>query len=607
MPEIQPNFTGRPTGGPHSHLFREHAKPADSRKTTRRILAYLGRRGRRLAVVFLCASVTTVISIAGTRLNGFALDGFIVSGDILGLGGICLVMLGMYAVNVLSTYLQNTLMISAAQSTSADIRRDLFIGTQRLPVRYFDTHSSGDLMSRLTNDVDNINLMLSQGVVQLFSGIVNVAGMLIAMALLSPLLTAIALAMTPLMFISTRMIVRKAQPWFVMQQRELGSLNGFVEEKISAQKTISLFSQERNVETDFSSINGRYVRSSARAQALSGIIGPLNNLLNNTTYLIIAVCGGILIVKGTGITVGVIFSFLLYMRHFTRPINDIMNLSNTVQSALAGGERIFDVIDAERETDCPDAKDVRDFSGSVIMDRVDFSYVPRKRILKGASLRADPGQTIAIVGPTGAGKTTIINLLTKFYGLDGGSIRIDGTEIGLITAKSLREGISIVLQDTFLFSDTVRENIRYGRLTADDADIERAAKQARAHEFILQLPDGYDTVLSDNGSNLSQGQRQLLGIARAVIARSSILILDEATSSVDTRTELLIQEALLSLMRGKTCFVIAHRLSTIRKADRIAVINDGAVVESGTHEELIASDGFYARLYSSQFASGLAL
>jgi ATP-binding cassette subfamily B protein len=600
-------LTGRPAGGPQANLFREKVKLSDPWGTARRVVGYLGRRRSALLLVFLCAMAATLITIAGTRLNGYAVDGFIEKGDLKGLGLVCLLMLGMYALNVFASYAQNRLMVGAAQETARELRKDLFGSIQKLPLRYFDSHSSGDLMSRLTNDVDNVNLMLSQGVVQLFAGIVNVAGMLIAMLALSPKLTLIGVATTPLMFLGTRLIAKSSQAHFVAQQKELGRLNGYIEEMISGQKAVTLFSQGPKVEAEFKAINDRYVRSSEKAQGLSGIMGPLNNLINNSTYLILAVCGAAFIIEGKGMTVGVVFSFLLYMRSFTRPINDILSLFNTVQSALAGAERVFEVIDADKERDAPGAEDIDSIDGDISIEDLDFSYAPGKLVLKKASIHALKGQTVAIVGPTGAGKTTIINLLGKFYDFEGGRITIDGMDIRSITTESLRKCVSVVLQDPFLFSQSLRENIRYGRLTASDGEVEEAAKKARAHEFIMQLPQGYDTVLSDNGGNLSQGQRQLVSIARAIIAKSSVLILDEATSSIDTRTELLIQEALLALMKGKTCFVIAHRLSTIRKADKIVVIEDGRVVETGRHEELIEAGGFYAELYNSQFATGMGL
>jgi len=608
MPEAQrPSFGGRPVGDPHAHYFREKARLSDPRGTTRRIASYLGRRKPALVLVFLCALAATIVAILGTRLNGYTLDRFIKTGDQAGLLVICLVLLCMYALGALATYAQNRVMVRVAQRSSADLRRDLFASMQRLPLSYFDRHSSGDLMSRLTNNVDNINLMLAQGVVQLFAGAVTIVGMLVAMLLLSPLLTLIGVALVPLMVLGPRYLARKTQPSFAAQQRELGNLNGFIEEAISGQKTLALYGQERKAAEDFAAINARYVKSSGRAQGLSGIMGPINNSVNNLTYMVISVCGALFVIKGTGMTVGVVFSFLLYMRGFTRPINDILTLWSSVQSALAGAERVFEVMDTRPEADAPEARELDWTAGDIAIDDVVFAYEPGKPVLRGMSIHAEPGMTVAIVGPTGAGKTTIMNLLPRFYDFESGSISIDGEDIRGLTAGSLRARISIVLQDPFLFSASVRENIRYGRLSASDAEIEDAARKARAHEFIMQLPEGYETVLSDNGGNLSQGQRQLLSIARAIVADSSILVLDEATSSVDTRTEVLIQAALLELMKGKTCFVIAHRLSTIRKADRIVVIDSGTVVESGTHDSLMAAGGFYAGLYNSQFASGMPL
>lgn len=599
------NITGRPHGGPAARLMHEKVELRDVRGTVARILRYLGRKKAMLALVFACAAVTTLISILGTRLNGYVVDRYISAKDIRGLAVVCLLMLGMYLVNVASTYAQNILMIGVAQRTAADIRRDLFSGLQKLPLSYFDSHSSGDLMSRLTNDVDNINTTLSQSVVQLFAGVVNIAGMLVAMLLLSPLLTLIGLVTTPLMFVSTKILAKKTQPYFIDQQRQLGQLDGYIEEMVSGQKAVKIFSRERQVEENFAKINRRLTRSAVMSQAISGVMGPLNNVINNSTYLILTVCGGIFIIRGmAGITIGVLFSFLLYMRNFTRPINDILNLFNTIQSALAGAERVFEVMDEPPESDRKDAEEIGSIRGKVSLEHVGFSYIPGKPVLKDVTIRAYSGQTVAIVGPTGAGKTTIINLLTRFYGIDSGRILIDGRDISAITRGSLRRAIAVVLQDTFLFSETIRENIRYGRLDATDEEVEQAAVRAHAHEFIRQLPDGYDTVLGDNGGNLSQGQRQLLSIARAIVSRASVLILDEATSSIDTRTELDIQRAMLALMQGKTSFVIAHRLSTIRNAGQIVVIRDGCVAESGTHDELMERGGVYAGLYNSQFKNG---
>lgn len=602
------NFPQRPGGGPPHGMFREKGeKVKDFNGTVKRLLGYL--KGKRMVFlsVFLLCFVTTVISIVGTRINGYSIDNFISNGDMKGLAFICIVLLGIYAVGIVSTYMQNIIMVRLSQNVSANIRKQLFEALQKLPLKYFDTHSSGDLMSRLTNDVDNINTTLSQSVTQLFSGIVNIIGMLIAMVVLSPVLTLIALLVTPIMFLLPKMIAKKTGKFFVGQQKELGNLNGFIEEMVSGQKVVKLFSKEDKVKNEFNEINERLTDTAIVAQGLSAFMGPINNFANNISFLVVAVAGGVFIVKDFNITVGIVFTFILYMRNFTRPINEIMSLFNTIQSALAGAERVFEVMDESKEEDLISAKEVNNINGNVELKNVTFSYVEGKPVLKNASINAKAGETIAIVGPTGAGKTTIINLLTKFYDIDSGEILIDGKNIEEITRESLRNSIAMVLQDTYLFSETVRENIRYGRLTASDEEVINAAKAAHAHKFIMQLPKGYDTVLSDNGGNLSQGQRQLLAIARAILSNASILILDEATSSVDTRTEAYIQKAMLNLMKGKTSFVIAHRLSTIRNADMILAVCSGEIVERGNHDELIAKGGFYANLYNSQFNTGMPL
>ncbi len=603
-PSLQPNFTGRQS--PWLHLAAEKPRLTNVTGTLKRILEYLLGWRSSLLFALVCAVVSTGITIVGTRLNGYTVDTFIARKDARMLGIVCLLMAGMYVVGVASSYVQSVLTIRAAQRTSAALRRDLFRRVAHLPPAYFDAHSSGDVMSRLTNDVDNINTAISQTTVQLFTGIVSVAGMLAAMLFLSPPLTLVCLITTPLTFFTTRIIARNVQRFFVEQQRELGRLNGYIEEMVSGQKILRLFSRETRVVEDFERINRRYVGDAFRAQAVSGIIGPCNNMVNNIAYLLVAVAGGFCVIRNIGdVTVGVVFSFLLYMRNFTNPINNILAMANSLQLALASAERVFETMDGQPECDADGASDIERIEGDIRFENVRFSYVPGKPVLRGADIVAEPGQTVAIVGPTGAGKTTIISLLTRFYDTDGGRIRIDGMPIEAITRRSLRRSVSLVLQDTFLFSDTIRENIRYGRIDAGDEEVVEAARQAHAHEFILQLPHGYDTVLTDNGQNLSQGQRQLLNIARSLLSRASVLILDEATSSVDTRTEQIIQSALLTLMQGKTSFVIAHRLSTIKNADKIVVIDGGRVVEQGTHESLLEKKGFYFRLYESQFKTGM--
>nr|WP_092069139.1 ABC transporter ATP-binding protein [Dendrosporobacter quercicolus]NSL47362.1 ABC transporter ATP-binding protein [Dendrosporobacter quercicolus DSM 1736]SDL86708.1 ATP-binding cassette, subfamily B [Dendrosporobacter quercicolus] len=592
---------GDPRGNPLGRFNKRPDKLKNARGTIQRLLAYLGGKKKLLILTFLLCFITTIISIIGTWLNGYAVDHFIEKGDMPGLLQLCIMLAAIYCVSVASTYWQNRCMVDIAQRTAAKIRRDLYRDIQILPLQYFDTHSSGDLMSRLTNDVDNINMTLGQSITQLFSGAVSIVGMLAAMLLLSPVLTLVGLTTVPLTFLLSKLIMNKTQPFFIKQQQELGNLNGYIEERISGQKLIILCGREEQAKAEFAKINKKLTRSAIFAQALSGIMGPVNNAVNNLTYFMLTVSGAYLIFSGSNITVGVIFTFILYMRNFTRPLNETLNIFNTIQSALAGAERVFEVMDEPKEKDAEQAKEVCRFKGEITLQQVNFSYTKEQGILKNVSLKAHKGQTIAIVGPTGSGKTTLIHLLTRFYDIDSGEILIDGENIDTIKRSCLRRAIAMVLQDTYLFSESVRENIRYGRLTATDEEVEQAARLANAHRFIKQLPEGYDTVLTDNGGNLSQGQRQLLALARAVLAQASVLILDEATSSVDTRTEAAIQKAMLSLMQGKTAFVIAHRLSTIRNADEILAVKDGQIIERGTHQELMAQGNFYAGLYNSQF------
>lgn len=614
MPENRTEFQMRPgggpggPGGPMGRFQKSKVKLKNPKDTLKRILTYLEGNKPALVATFALCTVTALVSIIGTRLNGYAVDAYIEKGDMKGLMAVCLILAVVYLVGVGSTYIQNRLMVRIAQSTSSDIRKDLYGNMQKLPVQYFDTHPSGDLMSRLTNDVDNINMTLSQNITQLFSGVVTIIGMMIAMLLLCPPLFLVGLITLPIMFISSRAIVKVAQPYFVEQQRELGRLNGYIEEHISGQKVTLLFGKEEQAKEEFGAINTKLKRSAILSQALSGVLGPVNNMTNNLTYFIIAVSGAVMIIKGYGITVGIVFSFVLYMRNFIQPINQLLNTFNTIQSALAGAERVFEVVDEPKEVyqETTDTQTEGQVRGEVDFFDVDFSYVPGKEILKQITLTANKGQTIAIVGPTGSGKTTIVNLLTRFYDIQAGQIRIDGKDICDFDKRDLRKNVSMVLQDTFLFSESVRQNIRYGRMEATDLEVEDAAKIANAHSFISQLPEGYDTILADNGSNLSHGQKQLLAIARAVLAQSSVLILDEATSSIDTRTELAIQKAMLHLMEGKTTFIIAHRLSTIRSADLILALKDGVIIERGTHEELVEQGGFYADLCQSQY-KGIAI
>lgn len=602
------NQFGRRGHGPGGNMMAEKIKPKNAKGALLRLLSYMRPMMKKIVIVFVFAVVAMTVGIVCTGLNGYAIDNFIVTPNLWGLAKICLLMAAIYLISAICTYFQNGIMIDVSQKTTAEIRKDLFDSMQHLPLKYFDSHSSGDIMSRLTNDVDNINNTLSQSVAQLLGGVINVVGMLIAMLLLNPFLTLIGILTVPIMLVVTRFIAGHTKKYFKRQQKELGELNGYAEEMVSGQKAIILFRREEYVKKDFKNVNQRLKKSAILSQAFSGIMGPTMNLLNNITYLLIAAVGGYMVIGGIGgMTIGVVFSFLLYMKNFSRPLNEMANLFNTLQSALAGAERVFEIMDEPKEQDTPDSKELQNPDGDIVAEDVSFSYLPGKPVLKHASFNAEKGQTIAIVGPTGAGKTTIISLLTRFYDMDSGTITIDGTPITDFTRDSLRKNIGMVLQDTYLFAESVMENIRYGRLTATDQEVIDAAKQAGAHSFITQLEDGYDTILSDNAQDLSQGQRQLLAIARAILAKPSILILDEATSSIDTRTELKIQEAMQKLMQGRTNFVIAHRLSTIRNADMILVIDNGEIIERGTHDQLLQQDGFYATLYNSQFRTGMAI
>ncbi len=598
---------GRGPGGhgPGGNLMVQ--KPRDAKKALRRLIAYLADRKMAMFLIVLICVFSALVSVVATRINGIIIDDFIDTGDVLGLARICLVLLAIYLTNVIAQFFQQRMMVRVAQDTTAKLRRDLFAHLSGLKLSYFDTHNSGDLMSRLTNDVDTISMTLSQSVAQLFSGVVSLLGTLAAMLILSPLLTLISIVIMPLMFLSSRSVLRVTRRYFKQQQAALGELNGFVEERVSGQRVVKLFSHEEASAKEFDQLNQRLRKTGTIAQSLSGLMGPMMNMINNISYLVIAVSGGYLAARAV-LTVGDVFSFLQYTRQFSQPLNSIANTINTVQSALAAAERVFAVMDEEPETDAPGAKTLQRLNGDIELKNVTFGYEPGKPVLKDASLHAEPGRQIAIVGPTGAGKTTIISLLTRFYDADAGQIFFDGVPVEHFTRDSVRRNIGMVLQDTYLFCETVRDNIRYGRPDATDEEVVEAAKTANAHSFIIHLPQGYDTVVQDNGSNLSQGQRQLLAIARAVLANPRLLILDEATSSIDTRTELKIQDALLALMQGRTSFIIAHRLSTIQNADEILVVDDGRIVERGTHQQLLAKEGgFYAHLYNSQFKTGMAL
>jgi len=596
-----------PHRGPGRHgMPGVGARAKDTKGVLRRIWGYLARQKWRLIVVSLAVVVSSVGTALGTLLMGRAIDLYIATYDVPGLIRMLAQMVGVYLLASGATWLQQYLMVDVAQMTIRDLRTDLFAKLQTLSLRYFDRRTHGDLMSVLSNDVDTINMVLSQSVTQLISSLLTIISVAAMMLALNAWLALVTMVIIPLVLMLAAFVSKHTIRGFREQQQTLGELNGIIEETITGQRVVKAYVREAEVTEDFEDANHRLKGAAIYAQTYAGLMGPLTNLVNNFGVGIVAFVGSWMAVGGLT-TVGVIASFVNYSRQFGFPLSHLAQLYNTVQSALAGAERIFQVIDERPELeDAPHALSLPTVRGDVVFDDVSFAYDPEVPVLKHVSLHAEPGQTVALVGPTGAGKTTIINLLTRFYDIDSGRILVDGQDIRDIKKGDLRRTLGIVLQDTFLFTGTVMDNIRYGRLDATDEEVIAAAKLSNADVFIHRLPDGYQTELSERGSNLSQGQRQLLALARAMLADPGILILDEATSSVDTRTEVHIQQALLTLMEGRTAFVIAHRLSTIRGADQILVIDDGEIIERGTHQSLLAQEGFYHNLYMSQFKGKVA-
>jgi len=592
----------RPMFGPGS---RGHGMGIDKAKnvrgTLRRLLSYFRRYRTTLVFVFVLAAFGTAMALIGPYLMGVAIDRLVAREAASVLLRIVGLMAGTYVISWVAQTGQGVLIATIAQRAMRVLRGELFSHLQRLSLKFHDARASGDLMSRLTNDMDAISRVLSQNVTQLFSGMLTLVGILIVMFILSPYLAMASMVVLPLMVGVVALVGKKTRSAFRSYQKNLGILNGTLEETYSGQRVVMAYGQEERVLDRFDRENETVRRIGAYAMTYALLVMPMMGVMSNTNVAVVAGLGGWLAVKGI-VSIGLIATFITYSRRFAEPLRQLGDLYNQVQSALAGAERIFEVLDTQPDlTDTADAVELANVKGDVSFDHVDFAYVEDVPVLKDVSLNARAGQTIALVGPTGAGKTTLVNLLTRFYDLDSGAIRIDGTNIRQVSRDSLRRSLGIVLQQSFLFAESVTENIRYGRLDATDEEVIEAATLANADRFIRRLPKGYDTVLSERGANLSEGQRQLLAIARAVLADPAILVLDEATSSVDTRTEVHIQEALHELMKGRTSFVIAHRLSTIRNADQVVVIDAGAIVEQGTHEELLARQGVYHRLYMSQF------
>lgn len=585
----------------HGDRYKPNGKPKEGRKTFRRLVWYVAADRRMLIVIGFLILVSIASNLAGSYLLRPIINNYILPGDFRGL----IRMLGwlafIYLSGVIAVYIQYRLLNKIGQRTVARMRSELFRKMEHLPVPYFDTHPHGDLMSRYTNDIDRISDALTDSLSDMLSSALTVAGIFCLMLFISPILTLATLITVPLMFFSARKIVSKSRTYFQAQQASLGTLNGYIEEMISGQKVVKVFGYEKKVQADFDALNDDLKSQSLQAQFYSGLMMPVMQNLSTLNYVIITIVGALLAIF-RGFDVGGLAAFLQYSRQFGRPINELASLYNNIQAAIAGAERIFEVIDESPESpDSADALSLAGVKGDVCMEEVFFGYKPEKLILKGISFRAPAGCKIALVGATGAGKTTILNLLPRFFDIGSGDIRIDGHSIDQLTRSSLRRSMAIVLQDTHLFTGTVRENIRFGRLDATDAEVEAAARLTAAHAFIRHLPHGYDTWLENDGANLSQGQRQLLNIARAAVADPAILLLDEATSNIDTRSEILIQRGLDQLMKNRTSLIIAHRLSTVRNADMILVLDHGRIIERGNHQELLAERGKYYRLYSEQF------
>lgn len=607
MPPMGPKGPGGPGGPPRRHSRINGEKPKNGKKTLAKLLRNIGRSKYIFFALMAVMLIITGLNLAAPSIQQRAIDFITITEKRLNvdLGGLgrSLVLLGVvYAASSVFTYLQGILSAKLSQYTVKTMRRDLFDNLVHLPIKYFDTHRHGDLMSRMTNDVENISTTISQSIGSLISGVLTVLGSFAIMMVYSPLLTLISLSTIFLTIIVSSVMTKFMRKYFMQQQILLGRINGHVEEMVTGYRTVVAYSKEQDAIDEFSSMNDELRRCGIRAQICGGVMGPLMNCISNFGFVLIAAFGGWFTMRGM-ITVGTIQAFILYSKQFSRPINEIANQYANIQTAIAGAERIFEVMEAEHETDNGTsyftAKNVK---GDICFKDVVFGYEEGKTVLKGLDLDVKRGQKIAIVGATGSGKTTVVNLLTRFYDIDSGSITVDGVPITDIRMAELRRSIAIVLQDTVLFSGTIEDNIRYGKENASPEEVKAAAAHANADEFIERLPEGYAAQLSEGGSNLSQGQRQLLAIARAVLADPPILILDEATSSVDTRTEMHIQSAMVALMKNRTSLIIAHRLSTIRDADKIVVIDGGRVAEMGSHDELIALGGCYYKLYQTQFA-----
>lgn len=612
-PQGGPPMMGRHGPGRHGRGMMG-GKPKNTKQAVSRLLSYVGKDKVKVIAALICAIISSATMIAGSYLLSPVIDDVAdtfqslsadpARADELIQEGLAALLMGImcmaavYASGIVTTYLQQRIMIGVSQRALRTIRKELFDHIQTLPVRYFDTNATGDIMSRFTNDVDAIGEMLNNTIIQLISGAISIIGTLSVMLYMNVWLALLTLLMVPVMIKAGGFIAKKSSKYYRAQQEALGKLNGYIEETVSGQKVVKVFCHEERAIREFSDYNDDLRNKQIKAQFFGGIMGPVMGNLSQVSYGITACVGGLFCIAGK-LTIGNLSVFVNFSRQFSRPINEISMQINTIFSALAGAERVFKVMDEKpEEKDPDDAHTMKDIKGEVIMKDVTFGYNPDKVILKHIDLYAHAGQKVAFVGSTGAGKTTVTNLLNRFYDIQEGSITIDGIDIKNYKRESLRSNIAMVLQDTHLFTGTVRENIRYGRPDATDEEVEQAARTASAHSFIMRLEDGYDTMLEGDGINLSQGQRQLLNIARAAISKAPILVLDEATSSVDTRTEMHIDHGMERLMKNRTTFVIAHRLSTVRTADCIMVLEQGEIIERGTHEQLLEMKGRYYQLYT---------
>ncbi|MEK5520807.1 ABC transporter ATP-binding protein [Heyndrickxia sp. FSL W8-0423] len=609
-----PQGGGPGHGGGHMMMAGQKAK--NFKGTFKRLLSYLKPLRNQLIAVFVAATMSTIFTIAGPKIMGNAITEVFkgayakfkgVPGaeiDFGAIGQLLLLLAGLYVISSLFTYIQQYIMSSVAQKTVYRLREDVNEKLEKLPLKYYDSRPNGETLSRVTNDIDLIGSTLQQSVTQFITSIVMIVGIIIMMLTISPLLTLISIVSLPVSIFVIKPILKRSQKHFADQQRTLGQLNGHIEEMYTGHQVVKAFGHEKKALEQFDEVNEELYQAGRKAQFISGIIMPMMFFVGNLSYVLISVIGGILVTK-RAISIGDIQAFITYTKQFTQPITQTANIANIIQSTVAAAERVFELLDEEEEIQEKNTSTLTHAKGAVTFEHVDFGY-DKDLLIEDMNIDVHPGQTVAIVGPTGAGKTTLINLLMRFYELNGGAIKIDGIDTREISREDLRTTFGMVLQDTWLFNGTIKENLAYGKNGATDEEIFQAAKAARADHFIRTLPDGYDTVLNEEASNISQGQKQLLTIARAILADPPIMILDEATSSVDTRTELLIQQAMNRLMEGRTSFVIAHRLSTIRDADLILVMNQGKVIEQGSHQELLEVDGFYADLYNSQFSKQVA-